>query len=292
MAQVKEDFKVYQNDCATATFKKLVSQINMMDPDRASILAFLSGSSEYAPASVKIVGIFKTIRDEMSKDSADTTAVEKAAVASYGEFKIERGTKQWDPVSKALFIAVLEVCMRQTKRRWRSCGSNWRPCGFLIKNQEDTITETNWCKNNQYLTNLRFADDLLIVAKSKEELSRMMSVLKEECSKVGLEMHTQKTQVLTNGIKETIDNRKENIGSFKEKIYEAKKGTLARQQKRRDKRDTKKGVHKDAIRIKKDHKGKDGIALKEHTITGDKGWNNTRKGNTTAKRNILDPKGK
>ena len=82
------------------------------------------------------------------------------------------------------------------------------PCGFLVKNQEDVIKETNWCKNNQYLTNLRFADDLLIVAKCKKELSRMMSVLKEECSKVGLEMHTQKTQVLTNGIKETIDNRK------------------------------------------------------------------------------------
>ena len=82
------------------------------------------------------------------------------------------------------------------------------PCGFLINNKEDGIKETNWCKNNQYLTNRRFADDLLIVVKSKEELSRMMSVLNVECSKVGFEMHTQKTQVLTNGIKETIDNRK------------------------------------------------------------------------------------
>ena len=100
-AQFKEDFKVYQNDCATAAFKNLVSQINMMDPDRASILAFLSGSSEYAAASVKILGIFKTIRDEMSKDFADTTAFEKAAFASYGEFKIER-TKEVNTLSQRI----------------------------------------------------------------------------------------------------------------------------------------------------------------------------------------------
>ena len=71
-----------------------------------------------------------------------------------------------------------------------------------------------------------------------------MSVLEEECSKVGLEMHTQKTQVLINGINETIDNRKEIIGSFNEKLNEAKKAKLAKQQKRRDKRGTKKGEHK------------------------------------------------
>ena len=77
--------------------------------------------------------------------------------------------------------------MRKIKRRWRSCGTKNTHCGFLIKNKEDVIKEIDWCKNNQYLTNLRFADDLLIIAKSKEELSRMMSALKEECTKVWLE---------------------------------------------------------------------------------------------------------
>ena len=98
--------------------------------------------------------------------------------------------------------------MRQTKKRLRSCGLKGTPCGFLIKNHEDIIKETNWCKNNQYLTNLRFADDLVIVAKSKRELARMMRILKQECSKVGFEMHTPKTQVLSNSIQEATDNRK------------------------------------------------------------------------------------
>ena len=49
------------------------------------------------------------------------------------EFNIERGTKQGDPVSTALFNAVLEFCMRRTKRRWRSCGTKYTHCGFLVK---------------------------------------------------------------------------------------------------------------------------------------------------------------
>ena len=78
LAQLKEDVKAYQNDRAAATLKKLVSQINMMDSDRESIMAFLYDSSAYAPASGEIVGIFMTMSDEMSKDLADTTVVEKA----------------------------------------------------------------------------------------------------------------------------------------------------------------------------------------------------------------------
>ena len=140
-----------------------------------------------------------------------------------GDFNIERGTKQGDPVSTALFNAVLQICTRRTKKRWRSCGTKNIHCGFLVKNKEDVTKEIDWCKNNQYLTNLRFADDLLIIAKSKEELSRMMSVLKEECNNVGLEMHTQKTQVLTNGISDHSDNRRDILKHFNDKLNEEKK---------------------------------------------------------------------
>ena len=113
--------------------------------------------------------------------------------------------------------------MRRTKRRWRSCGTKSTHCGFLVKNKEDVTKEIDWFKNNQYLTNLRFADDLLIIAKSKEELSRMMSVLKDECKKVCLEMHSQKTQVLTNGIKEHCDNRRDILKHFNDKTNDDKK---------------------------------------------------------------------
>jgi len=47
------------------------------------VVAFLSGSQQYAPGSGQITGILKTMGDEMSADVADATAAENAAIASY-----------------------------------------------------------------------------------------------------------------------------------------------------------------------------------------------------------------
>ena len=109
------------------------------------------------------------------------------------------------------------------------------------KNHEDYNKDTNCCKNNKYSTNLRFSDYLFIVAKSKGEFARMMSIMKEECIKVGLEMHTQKTQALSNGILEHADNRKEVLELFKQKDADAKNRELEKKQKRNDKLDETKG---------------------------------------------------
>merc|ERR1719411_497964 len=45
--------------------------------------AFLSQSTEYSPQSGQIVGILKTMHDEMSAALADGTATEEAAIAAY-----------------------------------------------------------------------------------------------------------------------------------------------------------------------------------------------------------------
>ena len=63
--------------------------------------------------------------------------------------------------------------------RWRSCCGKIGPCGFHIKSVEDFKDEKEWSKNNEYLTNLRFVDDLFIIAKSKTELTQVMSTFKE-----------------------------------------------------------------------------------------------------------------
>ena len=95
----------------------------------------------------------------------------------------------------------------------------------------------------------------------------MMSILKEECSKVGFEMHTQKTQVLSNGIQEAIDNRREILGMFKQKVTDAEKKKLERQQKRRDRFGTIKGRTKLALKNEKASKGKDIKTRKERATT-------------------------
>merc|ERR1719181_874484 len=63
----------------------IVMNRNMMDADRQDVLAFLSGSSDYAPASGEITGILKTMGDEMSADLKDAVAKEEEAVAAYEE---------------------------------------------------------------------------------------------------------------------------------------------------------------------------------------------------------------
>ena len=48
------------------------------------------------------------------------------------------------------------------------------------------------------LTNLRFADDILIVATSREMVQDMVSDLQVAAAKVGLQLHVGKTKILTN----------------------------------------------------------------------------------------------
>jgi len=69
---------------AAATVKQLaMNSQKMMDADRQDVLSFLSGSSDYAPASGQITGILKTMLDEMNADLSDAQATEAKAVSDY-----------------------------------------------------------------------------------------------------------------------------------------------------------------------------------------------------------------
>ena len=48
------------------------------------------------------------------------------------------------------------------------------------------------------LTNLRFADDVMLFATSKEQLRNMMYEFKKATEKVGLTIHPDKTKILSN----------------------------------------------------------------------------------------------
>ena len=71
---------------SAALLKNLVMGKNdMYDADRNDMLSFLSGASDYAPASGQITGILKTMHDEMSADLASGTKEEGDALAAYDE---------------------------------------------------------------------------------------------------------------------------------------------------------------------------------------------------------------
>ena len=73
-------------------------------------------------------------------------------------FNIERGTKQGDPLSPCLFNALLEDAMREVQAQWKKKG-----LGLQLGHTQNSI-----------LTNLRFADDVLLVATSLSQLKKML----------------------------------------------------------------------------------------------------------------------
>ena len=49
------------------------------------------------------------------------------------------------------------------------------------------------------INNLRYADDTILMAETKEELKRLLMKVKEECEKAGLKLNIQKTKITASG---------------------------------------------------------------------------------------------
>merc|ERR1719321_2162960 len=85
--------------------------------DRDILASFLSQGNGYAPQSGEIVGILKTLKDEMEKDLSDATAEENSAIASFDSLvaskkkEIQALTKQIE--SKTMRIGELGVKIAQ-----------------------------------------------------------------------------------------------------------------------------------------------------------------------------------
>ena len=97
------------------------------------------------------------------------------------EFRIKRGVRQGDPISPILFNFALEDLMRKLTGKW----SQRRRNGIDVN-----------CKR---LTNLRFADDLLLLAPSLAIARTMLKELMQEARAYGLQVHEEKTKILWNG---------------------------------------------------------------------------------------------
>ena len=49
------------------------------------------------------------------------------------------------------------------------------------------------------INNLRFADDITLMAESEQELKSLLMKVKEESAKVGLKLNIQKTKIMASG---------------------------------------------------------------------------------------------
>jgi chromosome segregation ATPase len=74
-----------QTEAASSLKSFVMSSKNMYDADRDDVLSFLSGSTDYAPASGQITGILKTMSDEMTADLNGAVTAEQGAVTAYDD---------------------------------------------------------------------------------------------------------------------------------------------------------------------------------------------------------------
>jgi len=86
---------------AASVLRDLSVSANMIPADRDILASFLSEGDNYAPKSGEIVGILKTMHDEMTKDLADATKEENAAIASFEELVASK-KKEIEALTKAI----------------------------------------------------------------------------------------------------------------------------------------------------------------------------------------------
>ena len=60
-------------------------------------------------------------------------------------------------------------------------------------------TQTSTKILGRYINNLRYADDITLIAKSKEELNNFLMKVKEESEKAGLNLRIQNTKIMASG---------------------------------------------------------------------------------------------
>merc|ERR1719183_3200269 len=99
-----------QTNAAQALKKIVTNSQNMFEQDRDEVLSFLSGGEDsegnpfsqgYAPSSGQVVGILKTMHDEMSAGLKEATDIENAAIAAY-EALMAAKTKEVNALSAAI----------------------------------------------------------------------------------------------------------------------------------------------------------------------------------------------
>jgi hypothetical protein len=83
--------------------------------------------------------------------------------------------KQGDVLSLKVFVAALEDMLKLL---------DWSGFGIKI--------------NGEYMTYLRFADDIVVMAETLEDLSTMLEDLKRVSQEVGLKMNMDKMKIMPN----------------------------------------------------------------------------------------------
>jgi len=93
---------------AAGVLRQISVSADMNTADRDLLASFLSEGENYAPKSGEIVGILKTMKDEMEKDFSDASAEESQAVADF-ESLVTSKKKEIEALTKAIESKTMRV---------------------------------------------------------------------------------------------------------------------------------------------------------------------------------------
>ena len=102
-------------------------------------------------------------------------------------FSISRGVRQGDPISALLFIAIMQACFGELQTKWGKANKRRKGLQFGVPVG----------LNGRNLTDLRFADDVIMVAQRRGDIAKMLRDLSACALKFGLKINYSKTRVLT-----------------------------------------------------------------------------------------------
>ena len=74
------------------------------------------------------------------------------------------------------------------------------------------------------INNLRYADDITLMAESEEELKSLLMKVKEESEKVGLKLNIQKTKIMASGPITSWEINGETVETVSDFIFGAREG--------------------------------------------------------------------
>ena len=145
---------------------------------------------------------------ERHTDSSVTVHLHKESE----KIRIKRGVRQRHTISPKLFTATLESIFRRL---------NWKNKGVKIA--------------GEFLSNLRFADDIFLCTETPQELQQMLQELSDESRRMGLKMNIAKTKVIF------LDNTPINVNNvlienFQGYVYPTWDNTTASRKRTRTKR--------------------------------------------------------
>ena len=131
--------------------------------------------------------LWKSLR-EMGIPGHLTCLLRNLYAAQEATVRTGHGTKDWFQIGKGVCQScILSPCLFNLYAEYimRNAGLEEAQAGIKIAGRN--------------INNLRYAEDIILMAESEEELKSLLMKVKEESEKVGLKLNIQKTKIMASG---------------------------------------------------------------------------------------------